>query len=194
LDTDIINIQNNNLIVLDDLMSECINSEEIMNLFTVGSHQKNIGVFFLTQNIFSKGKFSIDISLNSNYMIIFKNPRDQQQLQILARQMYPNNSKLHSYIGQTSRTFTTRFKEHVNNICKFKNNIILNSELSLHFNKTKHNIYSDLRFFIFKDSLLDLNMRLSTETDLIHIFLALNLQVINKKLPDVSYIKKLSFT
>ena len=93
LDTDIIKIQNNNLIVLDDLMAECLNSEEIMNLFTVGSHHRNTSVFFLTQNIFSKGKFSRDISLNSNYMLIFKNPRDQQQLQILARQMYPNNSK-----------------------------------------------------------------------------------------------------
>ena len=93
LDTDIINIQNNNLIVLEDLMVECLNSEDIMNLFTVGSHHRNTSVFFLTQNIFSKGKFSRDISLNSNYMLIFKNPRDQQQLQILARKMYPNNSK-----------------------------------------------------------------------------------------------------
>ena len=107
LDTDIINIQNNNLIILDDLMSECINSEEIMNLFTVGSHHKNISVFFLTQNIFSKGKFSRDISLNSNYMIIFKNPRDQQQLQILARQMYPNNSKflIESFQDATKASF-----------------------------------------------------------------------------------------
>jgi hypothetical protein len=82
-----------NLIVFDDLMNECINSNEIMNLFTVGSHHKNTSVFFITQNIFSKGKFSRDISLNSSYMIIFRNPRDQQQLQILARQIYPNNSK-----------------------------------------------------------------------------------------------------
>ena len=107
LDTDIIKIQNNNLIVLDDLMAECLNSEEIMNLFTVGSHHRNTSVFFLTQNIFSKGKFSRDISLNSNYMLIFKNPRDQQQLQILARQMYPNNSKflIESFQDATKASF-----------------------------------------------------------------------------------------
>ena len=69
-------------------MSECINNEEIMNLFTVGTHHINTSVFFLTQNIFSKGKYSRDISLNTNYMILFKNPRDQQQFQILARQIY----------------------------------------------------------------------------------------------------------
>lgn len=92
LDFETISIYKNNLIIFDDLMTECINNEDVMNLFTVGSHHKNTSVFFLTQNIFSKGKYSRDISLNANYMIIFKNPRDQQQLQILARQMYPNNT------------------------------------------------------------------------------------------------------
>jgi len=51
-----------NLIIFDDLMSECINSNTIMNLFTVGSHHKNTSVFFITQNIFSKGKFARDIT------------------------------------------------------------------------------------------------------------------------------------
>ena len=73
-------------------MNQCNESEQVMNLFTVGSHHKNTSVFFLTQNIFSKGKFTRDISLNSNYLIIFKNPRDQLQFQILARQMFPNNT------------------------------------------------------------------------------------------------------
>ena len=82
-----------NLIIFDDLMNQCNESEQVMNLFTVGSHHKNTSVFFLTQNIFSKGKFTRDISLNSNYLIIFKNPRDQLQFQILARQMFPNNTK-----------------------------------------------------------------------------------------------------
>lgn len=96
-----------NLVILDDLMTECINSEEVMNLFTVGSHHLNTSVFFLTQNIFSKGKFSRDISLNSNYIIVFKNPRDQQQLQILARQMFPDNSKflIESFQDATSKAY-----------------------------------------------------------------------------------------
>jgi hypothetical protein len=85
------NIQN--LIIFDDLMSECNKNESIMNLFTVGSHHKNTSVFFITQNIFSKGKFTRDISLNSNYLILFKNPRDQLQFQILARQMFPKKTK-----------------------------------------------------------------------------------------------------
>jgi hypothetical protein len=93
VDTELLTPSVVNLIIFDDLMNECINSNTIMNLFTVGSHHKNTSVFFLSQNIFSKGKFARDITLNSSYMIIFRNPRDQQQVQILARQIYPNNSR-----------------------------------------------------------------------------------------------------
>ena len=93
VDTEILTPSVVNLIIFDDLMNECINSNTIMNLCTVGSYHKNTSVFFLSQNIFSKGKFARDITLNSSYMIIFRNPRDQQQVQILARQIYPNNSR-----------------------------------------------------------------------------------------------------
>ncbi len=98
------------------------------------------------------------------------------------------------YIGQTSRMFSTRFKEHVRNICNVKNHVNSNSELCLHFNKTHHDLYRDLRFFIFKDGFADLHHRLSTETDLIHIFISLKLNVINEKIPNETFIKKLSFT
>ena len=40
-------------------------------------------------NLFSKNKESRTISLNAQYMIVFKNPRDSSQLANLARQMYP---------------------------------------------------------------------------------------------------------
>jgi hypothetical protein len=104
-DIELLNVNKQNLIIFDDLMADCNKSEKIMNLFTVGSHHQNTSVFFLTQNIFSKGKYTRDISLNSNYLIIFKNPRDQLQFQILARQMFPNKTKflLESLEDATSR-------------------------------------------------------------------------------------------
>lgn len=97
----------NNLIILDDLMQECTNDPEILSLFTVGTHHTNTSVFFLTQNIFSKGKFSRDLSLNSNYIINFKNPRDQLQMQVLARQMFGNKSKylMESYEDATKKAY-----------------------------------------------------------------------------------------
>lgn len=98
---------NKNLIILDDLMIECINNPDILNLFTVGTHHTNTSVFFLTQNIFSKGKYTRDLSLNSNYIICFKNPRDRLQIQVLARQIYGNNSKflLESFEDSTKNPY-----------------------------------------------------------------------------------------
>ena len=39
-----------------------------------------------------KGKEMRTISLNTHYLIVFKNPRDNQQIATLARQMYPGRS------------------------------------------------------------------------------------------------------
>lgn len=78
-----------NLIILDDLMKECEEDNSIQKLFTIDSHHKNISVFFITQNIFSKGKFTRTLNLNSHYIILFNNPRDKLQVNTLARQMFP---------------------------------------------------------------------------------------------------------
>ena len=83
----------NNLLIIDDLMEQCKDNNEILNLFTVDSHHRNISVFLVSQNIYTKGKFTRDINLNSSNMILFKNPRDSVQISILARQMFPNRSK-----------------------------------------------------------------------------------------------------
>lgn len=88
---DEINSNQNNLIVLDDLLKECQDNQTIQNLFTVDSHHKNISVFLLSQNLFPQGKCTRTISLNSHYMIIFNNPRDKSQINVLARQMFPYN-------------------------------------------------------------------------------------------------------
>ena len=82
-----------NLVIYDDLMDECHNDKQVKNLFTKGSHHKNISVFILSQNIFNKGEYSRTINLNCNYTILFNNPRDRSQIKYLAREMYPDNSK-----------------------------------------------------------------------------------------------------
>jgi hypothetical protein len=83
----------NTLIILDDLMEKCFEDINIQNLFTKNSHHKNISVFLLAQNLFTQAKYSRTISLNSHYLIIFKNPRDQTQISVLGGQMFPGNKK-----------------------------------------------------------------------------------------------------
>ena len=78
------------LLVIDDLMNET--DESVANLFTKGSHHRNVSVVFLVQNLFHKNKHVRTISLNTHYIVLFKNPRDASQFTNLARQMYPNRS------------------------------------------------------------------------------------------------------
>ena len=82
----------NSLVILDDLMSQCSNDTRVSDLFTRGSHHRGISVLFLTQNLFPPGKLSRTISLNSHYLLIFRNPRDSLGISTLARQMFPKHT------------------------------------------------------------------------------------------------------
>lgn len=79
------------MIVVDDMMRET--NESVVDLFTKGSHHRNLSVFFITQNLFHQGRGQRDISLNAHYIVCFKNPRDRAQIKYLARQMYPDNTR-----------------------------------------------------------------------------------------------------
>ncbi|GFX22135.1 uncharacterized protein TNCV_3054891 [Trichonephila clavipes] len=93
----------NALIIIDDLMNEVGDDKKLSNLFTKGSHHRDISVIFILQNIFCKGKQIRNISLNTSYLCCFKNVTDKQQISCLARQMYPSQSKflLESYDDAT---------------------------------------------------------------------------------------------
>ena len=77
------------LIIIDDLMSEASKSEQISNLFTKGSHHRNVSVILLIQNFFSRGEQLRNITLNAHYVVLFKNPRDKTIARSIACQMYP---------------------------------------------------------------------------------------------------------
>ena len=79
------------LLIIDDLMTE--SGDSISNIFTKISHHRNVSIIFLTQNLFYKSKQSRTMSLNSHYIIVFKNARDAMQIATLARQMYPGQAK-----------------------------------------------------------------------------------------------------
>ena len=95
------------LIVIDDLMKDATNSKDVCEIFVEGSHHRNLSVACLVQNAFSKGKENRTMSINSQYMVLFKNPRDQVVPSIFARQMYPNNPKkfMNKYIEGTRRPY-----------------------------------------------------------------------------------------
>ena len=60
-------------VIIDDLMLESSCNEIVSNLFTRGSHHRNISVILLNQNFFCKGKENRNITLNAQYLVLFKN-------------------------------------------------------------------------------------------------------------------------
>ena len=93
-------------IIVDDLMEEVTNKAEMRSLFTKHSHHKKLSVFFIVQNLHHKG--IREISLNSQYMFVFKSPRDMAQIGYIGQQMAPNNSKsvTKSYADATKAPFS----------------------------------------------------------------------------------------
>lgn len=93
------------LLIIDDLMRE--SDARVVDLFTKGCHHGNISLLFITQNIFHQGKGQRDMSLNTHYMVIFKNPRDKAQIRHLARQVCPERPLFlqEAYTDATSNPF-----------------------------------------------------------------------------------------
>ncbi|GFQ87444.1 uncharacterized protein TNCT_338131 [Trichonephila clavata] len=79
------------LLIIDDLMNSLTN--DVAQIFTVGSHHKNFSVILITQNLFPRIRVARDISLNAHYIILFRNNRDQSQIVCFGRQVFPNRSK-----------------------------------------------------------------------------------------------------
>lgn len=78
-------------IVIDDMALEA--TDDTAKLFSIGSHHYNVNIIFLCQNLFTKNKYFRDISLNSTYVVLFKNIRDKQQISNFAKQFAPGKNK-----------------------------------------------------------------------------------------------------
>ena len=74
-----------NLIIFDDLMTKAKCDQRIADLFTKGSHHRNISIVYLTQNVFPKGRACRDIALNMQYLVLFNNLIDRQQVATLGK-------------------------------------------------------------------------------------------------------------
>jgi hypothetical protein len=70
-------------------MAQSGKDKRISDRFTKGSHHRNLSIIYIVQNIFHQGKEMRNISLNAHYIVLFKTPRDKQQIYMLARQINP---------------------------------------------------------------------------------------------------------
>ena len=77
------------LIILDDMITEIGKGKQIVDLFIMGSHHRNITCILVSQNLFFNHKQYRLLSLQANYLVIFKSPRDGSQLGPISMQVYP---------------------------------------------------------------------------------------------------------
>ena len=114
-------------------MIEAGNDNRIVNLFTKGSHHRNLSVIYIVQNLFHQGKGNRNISLNSHYLVLFKNPRDKLQILTLAKQMYPRQTDwfLKQYEEAVQRPFGYLFvdlKTTTQDNCRLRTNVLPSEE------------------------------------------------------------------
>jgi len=101
----------NNLLILDDQMENKATHKRgdntVTKFFTQGSHHRNLTIVYIVQNLFNKDASMRTVSLNTHYMILFKNPRDATQIRTLSYQMYPDNVRLliDAYRDATSKPY-----------------------------------------------------------------------------------------
>ena len=88
-------------------MNEVSSNATISKLFTRGRSHLGCSLVLMLQNIFPKGSQSRTISINAQYHVLFRYPRDSLQISILARQLCPLNSKsfLEIYKRATHRAY-----------------------------------------------------------------------------------------
>ena len=72
-------------------MTQSGGDKRIADLFTKGSHHRNLSVIYVVQNIFHQGRETGNISLNAHHIVLFKSPWDKQQISVLARQVNPGH-------------------------------------------------------------------------------------------------------
>uniref|UniRef100_A0ABD2WIG5 AAA+ ATPase domain-containing protein n=1 Tax=Trichogramma kaykai TaxID=54128 RepID=A0ABD2WIG5_9HYME len=116
------------LVIIDDLMRQSSSSGALCDLFTKNSHHNNLSVIFITQNIFHQGRGQRDVSLNSHYIVLFRNVRDRAQIRHLARQVYPEDPRFlqEAYSDATSQAYgylLLDLKQTTPDNCRFRTGI-----------------------------------------------------------------------
>ena len=95
------------LLILDDLITKVVQSEELLHLFTVTSHHRNTSCVLISQSLYPVGKYSKSISLNIANFILFCNPRDGRQIVTFASQILPGQTRyfMDSYTKATQHRY-----------------------------------------------------------------------------------------
>ena len=87
-----------NLFIFDDLMDQATQSSVISDLFTKGSHHRNISIILIVQDFFYNGNsnsgFRKTISRNANLLCLFCNYLDSSSISTIGARIMPKRVPL----------------------------------------------------------------------------------------------------
>ena len=94
----------NYLLVFDDSCAEISKSRNFEKLATAGRH-KNLNVIYIKHNLFHKSPLGRDIELQNTHVVLFKSPRDVNQIQKFSQQLGLGNHLVQWYKDATAKAF-----------------------------------------------------------------------------------------
>eukprot|EP00112_Aurelia_sp_Birch-Aquarium-sp1_P017554 Seg4081.7 transcript_id=Seg4081.7/GoldUCD/mRNA.D3Y31 product="hypothetical protein" protein_id=Seg4081.7/GoldUCD/D3Y31 len=97
------------IVILDDLMTEMVQSADIANVLTRESHHRQWCVFLLWQDQYPQQQFARTIANQVDYKFIFRDPSRRDRIMSMCKQMFPGNaremsSKINDYFDETPST------------------------------------------------------------------------------------------
>ena len=102
------------ILILDDLLTEIAkNNMLIQEIFTEMAHHQKLTVVLCVQNLFYQNGIFRTLSLNSGYLVPFKNPRDMHQIDIIAYKSYAMDPKviMKAYKDATYKAYSYLFMD-----------------------------------------------------------------------------------
>lgn len=117
------------ILVIDDLMIESAKSKAVVDIYCKYAHHFKFFCFLICQNAFCPGREFRTISLNTHYFFLFKNNRDELQIQTLGRQIFPGQIKyfMDAYKKATAekyRYLLVDLSPHSDSLYKLRTNVL----------------------------------------------------------------------
>ena len=104
LDFQMIKDLENCLLIFDDSCEEIYQEKDFVKLAVSGRHKK-VHCIFVKHNLFHQSKWSRTIDLNTTHIILFKSPRDLQQIDHFGRQLKKVQFLRDTYVKATSEPY-----------------------------------------------------------------------------------------
>ena len=104
LDFEMIKKLENCLLVFDDSCEEIYQEKEFVKIAVAGRHKK-IHCIFVKHNLFHQSKWSRTIDLNTTHVVLFRSPRDVQQIDHFGRQLNKSEFIRDCYQKATSSSY-----------------------------------------------------------------------------------------